>query len=132
METPNRSEYYRARRQKLREEGLDRKTRDRKSREGAAQLADMMAMHAYLRTLRDDEGDWQEAALCAQTDPELFFPPDKETERTAKKICGECTVRVACLAFALENDEPWGVWGGLSKKERLKVKERSIASSQAS
>lgn len=127
MERPDRSEYQRHRRQRLKKEAAAHQ-----AREAAAQLIDVMAMRAYVRSLRHNSGDWWEAALCAQTDPELFFPPDKETERTAKKVCGECTVRTACLAFALENDEPWGVWGGLSEKERLKVKEQSMASSQAS
>lgn len=75
-----------------------------------------------------DEGDlgWQERALCAQTDPEAFFPEKGGSTRDAKKICVSCEVRAECLAYALENDERFGIWGGLSERERRKLKRRAV------
>ena len=51
----------------------------------------------------DDEGalGWQERALCAQTDPEAFFPEKGGSTREAKKVCLSCDVRGECLEYAL-------------------------------
>ncbi|MDO4910279.1 MAG: WhiB family transcriptional regulator [Corynebacterium sp.] len=67
------------------------------------------------------EQDWQEQALCAQTDPEAFFPDKGGSTREAKRICAACGVRDECLEFALQNDERFGIWGGLSERERKKL-----------
>lgn len=76
----------------------------------------------------DDDGplSWQERALCAQTDPEAFFPEKGGSTREAKKVCGSCEVRSECLDYALENDERFGIWGGLSERERRKLKRRAV------
>ena len=68
----------------------------------------------------DDE--WQERALCAQTDPEAFFPEKGGSTREAKRICMGCEVRDACLDYALAHDERFGIWGGLSERERRRLK----------
>jgi len=75
-----------------------------------------------------DEGvlGWQERALCAQTDPEAFFPEKGGSTREAKRVCISCEVRAECLEYALENDERFGIWGGLSERERRKLKRRAI------
>ena len=65
---------------------------------------------------------WDEAALCAQTDPEAFFPEKGGSTRDAKKVCASCEVKAACLTYALENDERFGIWGGLSSRERRKIR----------
>lgn len=65
---------------------------------------------------------WQEQALCAQTGGDFFFPEPGSSVREAKRICGLCRSRAACLAYALDNDERFGVWGGLSEKERLHLR----------
>lgn len=74
----------------------------------------------------EDESDgafaWQEEALCAQTDPEAFFPEKGGSTREAKRVCQGCTVRVQCLEYALAQDERFGIWGGLSERERRKLK----------
>ena len=70
------------------------------------------------------EQDWQEQALCAQTDPEAFFPEKGGSTREAKRICMACGVRDECLEYALSNDERFGIWGGLSERERRKLKKR--------
>jgi len=64
-------------------------------------------------------GDWPERALCAEADPELFYPEARETAPEAKSICRVCEVRADCLAAALANREPHGIWGGLTYRERL-------------
>ncbi|WP_344273487.1 WhiB family transcriptional regulator [Streptomyces hebeiensis] len=68
---------------------------------------------------------WQENALCAQTGPEFFFPAPGSSTREAKRLCRACEGREACLQYALANDERFGVWGGLSEKERLDLRRRS-------
>jgi WhiB family transcriptional regulator, redox-sensing transcriptional regulator len=65
---------------------------------------------------------WQEKALCAQTDPEAFFPEKGGSTREAKRICLGCEVRDACLDYALAHDERFGIWGGLSERERRRLK----------
>ena len=76
----------------------------------------------------EDEGplSWQERALCAQTDPEAFFPEKGGSTREAKKVCASCDVRAECLDYALANDERFGIWGGLSERERRKLKRRAV------
>jgi WhiB family redox-sensing transcriptional regulator len=64
---------------------------------------------------------WQQFALCAQTDPDLFILDKGESSKPAKKICAACPVIEQCLAFALANPVK-GVWGGLTKKERNRLK----------
>ena len=68
------------------------------------------------------EDQWQERALCAQTDPEAFFPEKGGSTREAKRICLGCEVRDECLDYALANDERFGIWGGLSERERRRLK----------
>src|SRR6185437_13053021 len=72
-----------------------------------------------------EEQAWQERALCSQTDPEAFFPEKGGSTREAKKICVGCEVRGECLEFALEHDERFGIWGGLSERERRRIKRRA-------
>lgn len=70
----------------------------------------------------DGEQDWQERALCAQTDPEAFFPEKGGSTREAKRICAGCDVRAECLEYALAQDERFGIWGGLSERERRRLR----------
>ena len=69
---------------------------------------------------------WQEQALCAQTDPEAFFPEKGGSTREAKRVCLTCDVRGECLEYALHNDERFGIWGGMSERERRKLKKRAV------
>lgn len=66
--------------------------------------------------------DWQDRALCAQTDSEAFFPEKGGSTKEAKRVCGQCAVRGECLIYALDHDERFGIWGGLSERERRKLK----------
>lgn len=67
---------------------------------------------------------WQERALCAETDPEAFFPEKGGSTREAKRVCLSCEVRTECLEYALAHDERFGIWGGLSERERRRLKRR--------
>jgi WhiB family redox-sensing transcriptional regulator len=73
-----------------------------------------------------DVQSWQEQALCAETDPEAFFPEKGGSTREAKKICTGCEVRAECLEYALANDERFGIWGGLSERERRRLRRRAV------
>ena len=73
-----------------------------------------------------EELSWQERALCAQTDPEAFFPEKGGSTREAKRVCLTCDVRGECLDYALANDERFGIWGGLSERERRKLKKSAV------
>lgn len=86
----------------------------------------------------DEELGWQERALCAQTDPESFFPEKGGSTREAKKVCLACEVRSECLEYALSNDERFGIWGGLpsgngdgSRRPRSEVRPRSEQAREA-
>ena len=75
-----------------------------------------------------DEWDWQLQAACRGMDGDWFFPPDREQAKArtsrisrAKAVCARCPALIACRDFALENDEPFGVWGGLSEDDREKA-----------
>lgn len=75
--------------------------------------------------LEDTKLAWQADALCAETDPEAFFPEKGGSTRDAKRICESCQVKGECLEYALENDERFGIWGGLSERERRKLRKRA-------
>ncbi len=94
-----------------------------------ADIIDIRGLLAALRSLDDDDDttgrpntDWQEDALCAQADPEAFFPEKGGSTRAAKSICGRCPAKEACLQYALDNDERHGIWGGLSEPERRELR----------
>lgn len=71
-----------------------------------------------------EDVDWRDLALCAEVDPELWFPGKGASNRAAKLVCGACEVRAECLAVALEANEQYGVWGGLSPNERRRLRRR--------
>ncbi len=76
-------------------------------------------------TADDGQLAWQADALCAQTDPEAFFPEKGGSTRDAKKVCGACPVKQQCLEYALSNDERFGIWGGMSERERRRLRKKS-------
>lgn len=60
---------------------------------------------------------------CAEVDPELFFPESgQNSAAVAKRICHGCDVRTQCLAGALERREAHGIWGGLTTRERDRLR----------
>jgi WhiB family redox-sensing transcriptional regulator len=67
------------------------------------------------------------APICQEIDGELWFPDiggRNGDVLLAKKYCQECPVKAECLQFALVNNEQYGIWGGLTLKERLKLKSK--------
>ncbi|HEX2065027.1 MAG TPA: WhiB family transcriptional regulator [Acidimicrobiales bacterium] len=71
---------------------------------------------------RGDEPSWQDQANCLGVDPDLFFPERGASTREAKEVCRGCVVRVECLEFALANSEKFGIWGGMSERERRRIR----------
>ncbi len=80
---------------------------------------------AYIRAVYNvkDPGelDWQTQALCAQVDPEAFFPEKGGSTREPKRVCRGCPVRVECLEYALEHQERPGIWGGVTERNRRRL-----------
>lgn len=72
----------------------------------------------------DPRAGWQLQGLCGQTDPDAFYPEKGMTAREQKKVCGNCEVRVQCLEAALAQDpgDDFGIWGGMTKDERQKIR----------
>ncbi len=66
--------------------------------------------------------DWQEYSNCLGVDPDLFFPERGASTREAKDVCRACVVRADCLEFALQNGEKFGIWGGMSERERRRIR----------
>jgi WhiB family redox-sensing transcriptional regulator len=73
-------------------------------------------------SFEDGDESWRQGALCAETDPEAFFPEKGGSTREAKRVCVGCPVRLQCLEYALGNDERFGIWGGLSERERRRLR----------
>jgi WhiB family redox-sensing transcriptional regulator len=80
-----------------------------------------MASPSWAAPAPSDES-WRLDALCAETDPEAFFPEKGGSTREAKRVCVGCDVRAECLEYALSNDERFGIWGGLSERERRRLR----------
>lgn len=70
----------------------------------------------------NSERGWQGRANCMGVDPELFFPERGSSTREAKEVCRGCVVREDCLEFAITNGEKFGIWGGMSERERRRVR----------
>ncbi|HYI62422.1 MAG TPA: WhiB family transcriptional regulator [Acidimicrobiales bacterium] len=65
---------------------------------------------------------WQDFANCLGVDPDLFFPERGASTREAKEVCRGCVVREDCLEYALDNGEKFGIWGGMSERERRRLR----------
>lgn len=83
-----------------------------------------------MRTPIEDPAEdlaWQEYANCLGVDPDLFFPERGASTREAKEVCRGCVVREECLEYAITHAEKFGIWGGLSERERRRIRrERSV------
>lgn len=67
--------------------------------------------------------DWRETARCKEMDPDLFFPvgttgPALLQIEAAKAVCRQCDVREECLQYAIDSNQEYGIWGGLTEEER--------------
>lgn len=70
---------------------------------------------------------WVRDALCAQVDPELFFPEGNHSPDDAVQVCCSCDVRVQCLAYALRTGQSHGVWGGKSQNQLARMREKVVS-----
>jgi WhiB family redox-sensing transcriptional regulator len=68
--------------------------------------------------------DWASQAACRESQPDQLFVRGAEQHR-AKQVCNDCPVRAECLAEALDNQIEWGVWGGMTERERRALLRRS-------
>ena len=75
--------------------------------------------------------NWQDRANCLGVDPDLFFPERGASTREAKEVCRGCVVQADCLEFALQNGEKFGIWGGLSERERRRIRRQRAASARS-
>ena len=75
---------------------------------------------------------WQDYANSRGADADLFFPERGASTRKAKAICNACEVKAECLDYAIVNGEKFGIWGGMSERERRRVRrQRQVASRKA-
>jgi hypothetical protein len=74
---------------------------------------------------------WHADALCAQVDTELWFPGKGGDVRPAKRVCAACPVRVECLDYALTTQQRFGIWGGVSERDRRKLSAQDDAEESA-
>ena len=85
-----------------------------------------MGKDSFNKARQYDSGNWRNDAACRETDPNLFFPvgasgPAVEQIANAKAICSNCLARVACLKYALDSHQDYGIWGGTTEEERRKI-----------
>jgi WhiB family redox-sensing transcriptional regulator len=78
----------------------------------------------------EPDKNWQDLANCKGVDPMLFYPERGESTRESKEVCKGCEVRYDCLEFALQNGEKFGIWGGLSERERRRIRRRRATASR--
>ncbi len=67
-------------------------------------------------------GPWIAQAGCAGEPTDLFFPEDDEATELARSICGRCRVRAECISYAVAIPSLDGIWGGLTRHERAKLR----------
>lgn len=72
---------------------------------------------------------WQESALCAGLDTEMFYPDAGVGSADVQEFCSNCPVQADCLSASLTNGEEYGIWGGLTESARLPLvrASRSVA-----
>lgn len=79
-----------------------------------------------------DTPRWQTQGLCRGVNPDLFFPERGASTREAKEVCKGCPVRPECLEYALKTGQKFGIWGGLSERERRRIRrQRAILRREA-
>ncbi len=87
-----------------------------------------MAFIQELGAPEEEQEQWWKFANCLGVEPNLFYPERGASTREAKEVCRGCAVRDECLEYAINNGEKFGIWGGLSERERRRVRrQRQIA-----
>jgi WhiB family transcriptional regulator, redox-sensing transcriptional regulator len=65
--------------------------------------------------------EWRQHAACRGIAPDVFYPVSDDEAEPAKAVCDQCSVRQACLEYALTAREKEGVWGGATERERRRI-----------
>lgn len=65
---------------------------------------------------------WMDFANCLGVDPDLMFPERGDSLRPARQVCAGCVVRRTCAQYAIDHREKYGVWGGLSERQRREIR----------
>ncbi len=76
--------------------------------------------------------NWQDYSNCLGIDPDLFFPERGASTKEAKEACKACVVREECIEYALETGQKFGIWGGMSERERRRMRRQRALSLAAS
>ena len=79
----------------------------------------------------DLDTGWKDLSNCLGVDPDLFFPERGASTREAKEVGRGCEVRIDCLEYALQNGEKFGIWGGMSERERRRIRRQRALDRQA-
>jgi WhiB family transcriptional regulator, redox-sensing transcriptional regulator len=74
---------------------------------------------------------WRQRANCLGVAPDLFFPERGQSCAEAKAICQSCAVRTECLEYALATAQKFGIWGGLSERERRRIRRQRNRAARA-
>ncbi|MFD5697501.1 WhiB family transcriptional regulator [Streptomyces lasiicapitis] len=87
----------------------------------------------------EPEERWQDSGICAAPQyalaaAEIWFPHerDRKTIRYAKSVCASCPVQPQCQEWALAEREEYGIWGGLTERERVSILRRTSRDRTAS
>ncbi len=93
-----------------------------------------MRVENMLQAIDDtEELAWKLQANCSGVDPDLFFPERGASTKEAKSVCRECAVKRECLEYAIRHGEKFGIWGGMSERERRRIRRtRAISLRQRS
>lgn len=84
----------------------------------------MLVMVWDLPSIGEPMGEWVKEAECRELPTELFFPRSGRRPTVALGVCEKCVVRDECLEYALEFHQHWGVWGGMTERQRFAEKRR--------
>jgi WhiB family redox-sensing transcriptional regulator len=75
---------------------------------------------------------WMADAACRGTNPDLFITDRGQATSEAKRICADCPVKQACADTALADPSLHGIWGGLSHRDRRRIRRQRVAANQRS
>jgi WhiB family redox-sensing transcriptional regulator len=101
---------------------VSEETRSGEMRTKQKQAALLLEIPPLSAVVGGEDLSWQAYANCLGVDPDLFFPERGASTREAKAVCRRCIVRTECLEYALQNAEKFGIWGGLSERERRRIR----------
>ena len=90
------------------------------------------SVNQRIEATEGDDRAWQDQANCLGVDPDLFLPERGASTREAKEVCRGCEVRQQCLEYALANGEKFGIWGGLSERERRRLRRQRAQANRSS